>query len=36
LPQPIEPTVYVRMGDGTVGLIVAAAFLIVMRRRVRA
>lgn len=35
LPQPIEPTVYVRAGDGTVGLFMAAAFLIVLRRRVR-
>lgn len=35
LPQPIEPTLYVRTGDSPVGLVLAAAFLIVMRRRVR-
>ena len=34
LPQPIEPTIYVRTGDSTVGLVLAAAFLVVMRRRV--
>jgi apolipoprotein N-acyltransferase len=36
LPQPIEPTTYVRAGDGPVGLAVAIAFLIVIRRRTRA
>jgi apolipoprotein N-acyltransferase len=36
LPQPIDPPLYVRTGDSPVGLIVAAAFLIVMRRRGRA
>jgi apolipoprotein N-acyltransferase len=36
LPQPIEPTVYARAGDGPVGLLVAAAFLLVIRRRIRA
>jgi apolipoprotein N-acyltransferase len=35
LPQPVEPTVYVRAGDSSVGLVVAAAFLIVIRRRMR-
>ena len=35
LPQPVEPTVYVRAGDSPVGLVVAAAFLIVIRRRMR-
>jgi apolipoprotein N-acyltransferase len=36
LPQPIEPTVYVRAGDSLVGLFVAVAFLIVIRRRMHA
>ncbi|MEX0752764.1 MAG: apolipoprotein N-acyltransferase [Xanthobacteraceae bacterium] len=36
LPQPIEPTVYVRSGDSAVGLVLAAAFLLVLRRRMRA
>jgi apolipoprotein N-acyltransferase len=36
LPQAIDPTVYVRAGDGLVALGVAVAFLIVIRRRVRA
>jgi apolipoprotein N-acyltransferase len=35
LPKPIEPTVYVRAGDSVVGLALAAAFLIVLRRRNR-
>jgi len=35
LPQPIEPTVYVRAGDSPVGLVVVAAFLLVTRRRMR-
>jgi len=35
LPQPIEPTVYARTGDSTAGLALAAAFLLVMRRRMR-
>jgi apolipoprotein N-acyltransferase len=35
LPQPIEPTAYVRAGDSPAGLAIAAAFLLVMRRRVR-
>ncbi len=35
LPQPVEPTVYVRAGDSPVGLVVAAAFLFVIRRRMR-
>ena len=35
LPQAIEPTVYVRTGDGPAGLAVAAAFILVIRRRVR-
>lgn len=35
LPQPIEPTVYVRAGDSPAGLAVAAAFILVMRRRMR-
>jgi apolipoprotein N-acyltransferase len=36
LPQAIGPTVYVRAGDGLVALGIAVAFLIVIRRRVRA
>ena len=35
LPKPIEPTVYVRAGDSTVGLALVAAFLFVLRRRMR-
>ena len=35
LPAPVEPTVYVRAGDSPVGLVVAAAFLLVIRRRMR-
>jgi apolipoprotein N-acyltransferase len=35
LPQPIEPTVYVRTGDGLAGLLVGAALVLVLRRRVR-
>ena len=35
LPQPIEPTLYARAGDSRLGLVVAAAFLIVIRRRMR-
>lgn len=33
LPQSIAPTVYVRGGDGPAGLIVAAALVLVLRRR---
>jgi apolipoprotein N-acyltransferase len=36
LPRPIDPTVYLRTGDGLVGVVVALAFVVVMRRRVRA
>jgi apolipoprotein N-acyltransferase len=36
LPQAIEPTVYVRTGDGLVGLGLAAAFIVIIRRRARA
>lgn len=36
LPQPIEPTPYVRAGDGVVALVVGIALLIVLRRRARA
>ena len=35
LPQAIDPPLYVRTGDGPVGLVLAAAFLAVMRRRLR-
>jgi apolipoprotein N-acyltransferase len=35
LPQAIEPTVYVRAGDSPAALAVVAAFLIVIRRRMR-
>jgi len=35
LPQPIDPPVYVRAGDSLAGLIVALAFVMVMRRRMR-
>ncbi len=35
LPQAIPPTAYVRAGDSPVGLAVAIAFLIVIRRRMR-
>jgi apolipoprotein N-acyltransferase len=36
LPRPLEPTLYARMGDVPVGLVVAAAFLLVIRRRAQA
>jgi apolipoprotein N-acyltransferase len=36
LPQPIERTIYVRAGDSPAGLVVAAAFLMVIRRRMQA
>jgi apolipoprotein N-acyltransferase len=36
LPKPLEPTLYARTGDVPVGLVVAAAFLVVIRRRARA
>jgi len=35
LPQPIDRTVYVRAGDGLAGLLVGAAFVLVIRRRTR-
>jgi apolipoprotein N-acyltransferase len=35
LPQAIKPTVYVRAGDTPAGLAVVAAFLVVIRRRMR-
>jgi apolipoprotein N-acyltransferase len=35
LPQAIEPTVYVRAGDGLAALGIAVAFVIVIRRRAR-
>ena len=35
LPQPIEPTIYVRAGDSPAALAVAAAFIVVIRRRMR-
>jgi apolipoprotein N-acyltransferase len=35
LPQAIAPTFYVRSGDGTAGLVVVAAFALVMQRRFR-
>jgi len=35
LPQSIEPTVYAKAGDYMVALLLAAAFLIVMGRRIR-
>jgi apolipoprotein N-acyltransferase len=35
LPRPIEPTIYVRAGDGMALLLVGAAFIMVLRRRVR-
>jgi apolipoprotein N-acyltransferase len=35
LPRPIGRTIYVRAGDGVAGLLVGAAFIIVVRRRLR-
>jgi apolipoprotein N-acyltransferase len=35
LPRRIDPPLYVRTGDGVVGLILGAALVIVIRRRVR-
>jgi apolipoprotein N-acyltransferase len=35
LPRRIDPPLYVRTGDGVVGLILGAALVIVVRRRVR-
>jgi apolipoprotein N-acyltransferase len=35
LPKPIDPPLYVRAGDSVVGLALAVAFLIVLRRRNR-
>jgi apolipoprotein N-acyltransferase len=35
LPQPIDPTIYVRAGDGLAGLLVGAALVLVLRRRAR-
>jgi apolipoprotein N-acyltransferase len=35
LPQPIEPTIYVRAGDSPAGLVVAVALIVVIRRRMR-
>ena len=35
LPRPIGRTIYVRAGDGVAGLLIGAAFIIVMRRRLR-
>jgi apolipoprotein N-acyltransferase len=36
LPQPIKPTFYARAGDSIVALMLAAAFLLLMRQRMRA
>jgi apolipoprotein N-acyltransferase len=35
LPRPIDPTPYVRFGDGPVGLVMLAALALVLRRRLR-
>ena len=35
LPQPSAPTAYVRAGDGFAGLLVGAALILVVRRRLR-
>jgi apolipoprotein N-acyltransferase len=35
LPQPIAPTVYVRAGNGFAGLLLGAALILVVRRRLR-
>jgi apolipoprotein N-acyltransferase len=35
LPQPIDPTIYVRAGDGLALLLVGAALVLVLRRRMR-
>ncbi len=35
LPRAIDPTMYVRTGDGLISLVLAVAFMIVIRRRVR-
>jgi apolipoprotein N-acyltransferase len=35
LPRPLEPTVYARFGDGPAGLMVLAAFALVLWRRLR-
>ena len=35
LPRPIDPPLYVRTGDGAVGLLVAGVFVLIARRRMR-
>ena len=35
LPQPIEPTLYARMGDGLIGMFLGIAAVIIVRRRLR-
>jgi apolipoprotein N-acyltransferase len=35
LPRPVDRTLYVRAGDGAAGLLIGAAFVIVIRRRTR-
>ena len=35
LPQPVEPTIYRRMGDGLAGLILVAVLVLVFRRRMQ-
>jgi apolipoprotein N-acyltransferase len=35
LPQPIEPTLYARMGDGLIGMFLVIAAVIIVRRRLR-
>jgi apolipoprotein N-acyltransferase len=35
LPKPVDPTVYVRFGDGPFGLAMLAAFALVLARRLR-
>jgi apolipoprotein N-acyltransferase len=36
LPRALEPTIYARFGDGPIGLLVLAAFSVVLWRRLRA
>jgi apolipoprotein N-acyltransferase len=35
LPRPIGPTLYARFGDGGVALLLGAATILVIRRRIR-
>jgi apolipoprotein N-acyltransferase len=35
LPRPVQPTLYVRAGDSVAAVLVAAAAVLVLRRRLR-